>query len=44
MAKRVTVPISAARKTLFQLTDMVRKSGDDTIVLLEHRGTTERVV
>jgi hypothetical protein len=43
MAKRVTVPISAARKTLFQLTDMVRKSGDDTVVLLEQRGTTERV-
>lgn len=43
MAKRVTVPISAARKTLFQLTNLVRTSADDTVVLLEQRGTTERV-
>jgi hypothetical protein len=42
MAKRLTVPISAARKTLFQLTDMVRKS-EDTVVVFEQRGTSERV-
>lgn len=41
--KRVTVPISTARKQLFQLTDLVRKSGDDTVVVLEQRGTSERV-
>jgi PIN domain nuclease of toxin-antitoxin system len=33
VAKRVSVPISTARKQLFQLTDLVRKSGDDTVVV-----------
>lgn len=42
MAKRMTVPISAGRKALFQLTDLVRKS-DDTVVVFEQRGATERV-
>ena len=37
------MPISTARKQLFQLTDLVRKSGDDTVVVLEQRGGVERV-
>jgi hypothetical protein len=43
MGKRVTVPISTARKQLFHLTDLVRKSGDDTVVILEQRGGVEPV-
>jgi hypothetical protein len=41
--KRVTIPISTARRQLFQLTDLVRKSGDDTVVVLEQRGGHEPV-
>jgi hypothetical protein len=43
MAKRVSVPISNARKQLFHLTDLIRKSGDDTVVVLEQRGGVEPV-
>ncbi len=43
MAKRVPVPISTARKQLFHLADLLRKSGDDTVVVLEQRGGVERV-
>jgi hypothetical protein len=43
MAKRVSVPISTARARLFHLTDLVRTSGDDTVVVLEQRGAGERV-
>jgi 2-phospho-L-lactate guanylyltransferase (CobY/MobA/RfbA family) len=43
MAKRVNVPISSARARLFHLTDLVRTSGDDTVVVLEQRGAGERV-
>jgi hypothetical protein len=43
MAKRVKVPISTARSRLFELTDLVRTSGDDTVVVLEQRGGLERV-
>jgi hypothetical protein len=42
MAKRVSVPISTARKQLFDLADLVRTS-DDTVVVLEQRGGVERV-
>lgn len=44
MGKRLRVPISTARATLFQLTDLVRTSGDDTVVVLEQRGGPEQVV
>lgn len=43
MAKRVRVPISSARAKLFQLTDLVRTAGDDTVVVLEQRGGREGV-
>jgi hypothetical protein len=43
MARRMTVPISTARKQLFQLTDLVRKSADDTVVVLGQRGGVEPV-
>ena len=43
MAKRLNVPISSARSTLFQLVDLVRKSGGDSIVVLEQRGESENV-
>jgi hypothetical protein len=43
MAKRVKVPISTARTKLFQLADLVRKSADDAVVVLEQRGETEAV-
>jgi hypothetical protein len=43
MAKRVKVPISTARAKLFQLTDLVRASGGDTVVILEQRGSAEAV-
>jgi hypothetical protein len=42
MAKRVKVPISAARAKLFQLSDLVR-TGDDTVVVLEQRGGKDNV-
>jgi hypothetical protein len=43
MAKRVRVPISTARSKLFHLTDLVRKSADDTVVVFEQRGGLEGV-
>jgi hypothetical protein len=43
MAKRLKVPISTARTKLFQLTDLVRTSGDDTVVVLQQRGGVEPV-
>lgn len=43
MAKRVSVPISNARRQLFHLTDLIRQSGDDTVVVLEQRGGVEPV-
>ena len=43
MGKRVTVPISIARKELFHLTDLVRTSSDETVVVLEQRGSVEPV-
>jgi hypothetical protein len=39
----VSVPISTARKQLFDLADLVRTSRDDTVVVLEQRGGVERV-
>jgi hypothetical protein len=42
MPRKVRVPISSARSRLFQLTEMVR-AGDDTVVVLEQRGSTEHV-
>lgn len=42
MARKTRVPISAARKHLFDLTELVRNS-PDTIVVLEQRGRTEHV-
>ena len=44
MAKRVNVAVSAARAKLFELTDLVRRGADDTVVVLEHRGTQDQVV
>jgi hypothetical protein len=41
MAKRLRVPISTARATLFQLGELVRRSGDDVAVVLEQRGVAE---
>jgi hypothetical protein len=43
MAKRIRVPISTARTRLFQLADLVRQSGDDSVVVLEQRGGSEPV-
>lgn len=45
MAKkpRLTVPISTARARLFQLTDFVRESCDDAVVIIEQRGGVESV-
>jgi hypothetical protein len=43
VAKHVRVPLSAARARLFELADLVRQSGDDTVVILEHRGSREQV-
>ena len=42
MAKRVKVPLSSGRAKLFELAEMVR-SGDNTVVVFEHRGSTEKV-
>jgi hypothetical protein len=41
--KRVRVPISNARSRLFELADLVRRSEDDTVVVLEQRGGGEGV-
>lgn len=43
VGKRVTVSISTARAKFFELTDLVRSSGDDAVVVLEQRGTADRV-
>lgn len=43
MAKRVKVPISAARARLFELANLVR-AGDDTVVVFEQRDKPDRVV
>lgn len=43
MSKRVKVPLSSARARLFELAELVRESGDDTVVVLEHRGSREQV-
>lgn len=40
---RKRVPISTARKELFHLADLVRKSGDDTVIVLDQRGGVEAV-
>ena len=41
--KRVKVPISSARKRLFELADLVRSGDDDTVVVFEQRGGLEGV-
>jgi hypothetical protein len=41
--KRLKLPISSARRQLFELADLVRKSGDDTVVVFEQRGQGEGV-
>ena len=41
--KRVKVPISSARSRLFELADLVRDAGDDTVVVFEQRGKGEGV-
>ena len=41
--KRVKVPISSARSRLFELADLVRQSGDDTVVVFEQRGKGEGI-
>jgi hypothetical protein len=43
MAKRVRVPISTARGQLFQLAELVRRSGDGSVVVLDQRGEPESV-
>jgi hypothetical protein len=43
MTKRLRVPISKARARLFQLTDLVRSAGDDTVVVFDQRGDAEPV-
>lgn len=43
MGRKLKVPISTARAKLFQLADTVRTSGDDTVVVLEQRGTSDAV-
>jgi hypothetical protein len=42
MARKVRVPISAARSRLFELADTVRTS-DNTVVVFEQRGERENV-
>ena len=42
MAKRVRVPLSSGRAKLFELADLVR-SGDNTVVVFDHRGSRETV-
>ena len=41
--KRIAVPISSARGRLFELADLVRQGGDDTVVVFEQRGVAEGV-
>lgn len=41
--KKLSVPISTARANLFSLSDMVRNSADDTVVVFEQRGEGEQV-
>jgi hypothetical protein len=43
MSKRLRVPISKARARLFQLTDLVRSAGDETVVVFDQRGDVEPV-
>ena len=43
MARRIHVPVSTARAKLFELTDLVRSSDDDTVVVLEQRGGLQPV-
>jgi hypothetical protein len=43
MARRVKVPISTARARLFQLTELVRSSADETVVIFQQRGGRESV-
>jgi hypothetical protein len=43
MAKKVKVPVSTARARLFELADLVRRSGDEVTVVLEQRGEREGV-
>ena len=38
VTKRIHVPVSTARAKLFELTNLVRSSDDDTVVVLEQRG------
>jgi hypothetical protein len=40
MTKRLKVPLSTARAKLFQLSDLVTQSADETVVILERRGTS----
>jgi len=42
MAKRLRIPLSNARARLFELAETVRR-GDDTVVVLEQRGSAEGV-
>lgn len=39
--KRIAVSISSARSRLFELAELVRQGGDDTVVVFEQRGTPE---
>ena len=39
--KRISVSISSARSRLFELADLVRQGGDDTVVVFEQRGASE---
>jgi len=39
--KRISVSISSARSRLFELADLVRQGGDDTVVVFEQRGAAE---
>jgi hypothetical protein len=43
MAKRLKIPISKARSSLFRLADLVRKSDGSSVVVLEQRGESEQV-
>jgi hypothetical protein len=43
MSRKPKVPISTARKQLFQLADLVREAGDDAAVVFEQRGGLEPV-
>ncbi len=39
--KRIAVSISSARGRLFELADLVRQGGDDTVVVFEQRGSKD---